>query len=293
MDQYNFKDKEDTSELLFSASNLSVLKAMAMLFAWFSSFPGISKEAFSKLLYLLSNFLLPTPNQLPSNYQKAHAIIKEYLVPVEVYDCCVNDCVLFRTCSSGNYKSMTVCPVCGEDRYKPCTKVARKKFKYIPLAPHFRRLFKNKEMAKLIQSHQKKFKAMVISDLHQSPSWNLNYSENGLFKGDPRGLSLALCTDGMNPFAKEKVTYSMWPINLNLPQRLRITAGLMLLAGIIPGRNEPKNLDPYLQLVVDELQSINGSEIYDSYRCELFKLKATITLYVLDYPGQKVIKIGS
>ena len=154
-------------------------------------------------------------------------------------------------------------------------------------------------MAKLIQSHQKKSKATVISDLHQSPSWKLNYSENGLFTGDPRGLSLALCTDGMNPFAKEKVIYSMWPINLcllNLPQRLRITAGLMLLAGIIPGRNEPKNLDPYLQLVVDELQSINGSEIYDSYRCELFKLKATITLCVLDYPGQnkvfKVIKIN-
>ena len=101
-----------------------------------------------------------------------------------------------------------------------------------------------------------------------------------------------MCTEGMNPFAKEKVTYSIWPINLcllNFPHRFRITTGSMLLAGILPGRNEPKNLDPYLQLLVEELESINGSEIYDSHRCEQFQLKASITQCILDYPGQNKV----
>ena len=184
MDEYDFKNdlgEQDTSEQLYLASSLSVVQALAMLFAWFSTFPGISKEAFNKLLYLLNNFLLPKPNLLPSSYQKAYAMIKRSLVPVNVYDCCVNDCALFRPCASGNYETMTVCPVCGENGYKPFTTIPRKQFKYIPLAPRIRRLLKNKEMSKLIQSHSNESENRFISDLHQSPSWKLNYSENGLF----------------------------------------------------------------------------------------------------------------
>lgn len=64
----------------------------------------------------------------------------------------------------------------------------------------------------------------------------------GIFGGDHRGVSLALCTDGVNPFAHNQVVYSMWPIMLtllNLPQRLRNLFANILLVGIVP-RNERK-----------------------------------------------------
>ena len=78
-----------------------------------------------------------------------------------------------------------------------------------------------------------------------------------MFHGDGRGLSLALCTDGTNPYSKEKNAYSMWPIMvsfLNLPSNLRRIAGFLQLVGIIPGRSEPKNTDPYMQVLVDDLK---------------------------------------
>jgi hypothetical protein len=60
----------------------------------------------------------------------------------------------------------------------------------------------------------------------------------------------------------------------------------MFLIGIIPGKKEPHNMDPYLSILVDEL---NGSTFYDSYRGEHFSLKIDVLLHVLDYPGQNKV----
>ena len=96
-------------------------------------------------------------------------------------------------------------------------------------------------MSKLLQAHRETSSALLpaISDLHYSPAWTAQYSANGPFHGDPRALSLGFCVDGLNPFSKEKVSYSMWPITmtmLNLPHHVRNLAGSMLLVGIIPGK---------------------------------------------------------
>lgn len=109
----------------------------------------------------------------------------------------------------------------------------------------------------------------------------------GVFGGDPRGIALALCTDGVNPFAHNRVVYSMWPIMLtllNLPWKLFSN---ILLVGIVPGNEgkEAKSLDPFLEVLVDELLLISGSTLYDAYTGAPFKAKASILLHVLDYPG--------
>ena len=112
----------------------------------------------------------------------------------------------------------------------------------------------------------------------------------GVFGGDPRGVSLALCTDGVNPFAHNRVVYSMWPIMLtllNLPRRLRNLFTNILLVGIVP-RNEgkeAKTLDPFLEVMVDKLLQISSSTLYDAYAGAPFQAKVSILLHVLDYPG--------
>lgn len=285
---------EGIDEELYPSANVTLMQALAILFAWFSSFPGLSKEAFHRLLYLLHTFLLPAGNKLPPSYYKAHAMISKKIVPVEEYDCCVNDCVLFRNTTSVDYSNMTKCPKCGEDRYEPYSRIARKRFKYVPIQARLRRMFGNKTMSKHLQSHMhinatRDDVGTLMSDLHQSPAWISKYDDNGPFEGDPRGISLALCTDGMNPFSKENTTYSMWPITLtilNLPRHLRNLAGSMLLAGIIPGKSERKNIDPYIDVLLDELEQINGSDTYDGYHEANFQMKAELFLHVLDYPGQ-------
>ena len=84
-------------------------------------------------------------------------------------------------------------------------------------------------MVRLLQVHfQAASSSSVIDDIHQSPAWHSKYGKGGEFENDPRALSLAFCTDGLNPFAHENVSYSMWPITvsiLNLPSSIRMKFG--------------------------------------------------------------------
>lgn len=255
------------SENLYPSSNITVTKSLALLFSWFCSSPGTSKESFSRLLKVLNAFILPDGNSLPSSYADALSAIKQFVIPVEKHDCCINDCIIFRKCPEGNFNELSECPKCSEPRYQCNTKIARKVFKYLPLAPRLNRMFKNENLSRDLQSHLTSRNSSIrhISDIHQSQAWKSRYCSSGPFHGDPRGISLSVCTDGMNPFSKEKVVYSMWPIVvtiLNLPRRTRNLPGSILLVGIIPGSEEPRNMDPYLDMLVDEICLLNGSVFY-------------------------------
>ena len=78
--------EEDVDEKLHPSSDVTIMQALAILFAWFSAFPGLSKEAFDRLLYVLHTFLLPSGNKLPPSYRKAHAMVNKRIVPVDEYD---------------------------------------------------------------------------------------------------------------------------------------------------------------------------------------------------------------
>ena len=102
----------------------------------------------------------------------------------------------------------------------------------------------------------------------------------------------SLCLDGTNPFSKERSSYSMWPMTvalLNLPPRLRRLPGFLQLVGIIPGKSEPKKTDAYLDILVDEILSLQDSVVYDAYQRDNFNLKLSVMLNILDYPGQNKI----
>ena len=232
------------AEPLYSGSPITITATLAVLLSWFTSFPGISKQAFGHLLFLLHHFILPENNLLPSSYSDAADMIKHLLVPAKKYDCCVNDCIIYR----GIYSDSKRCPKCNENRYSNGT-TPRKVFKYLPLGPRIRRLFGNTSTSQLLQSHQDTTATRTVSDIHETDTWKKRYRIGGIINGDPRGLSLALCADGTNPFAKERSSYSMCPIVisiLNLPSHLRRLSGFLQLVGIIPGKFEPKNTDPYL-----------------------------------------------
>ena len=80
----------------------------------------------------------------------------------------------------------------------------------------------------------------------------------------------------------------MWPIMvcvLNLPRSVRNLFGNVMLAGIVPAQadgQEPKNVDPHLELVVDEILDLFGVTFFDSFRKVLFTFKVDLLNYVLD-----------
>ena len=73
---------------------------------------------------------------------------------------------------------------------------------------------------------------------------------------------------------------------LNFPLDIRAKTKSLLLVGIIPGQKEPKNLDPYLNILIDD---ISGHTLLHSFKDEHFTLKANILLHILDYPGQNKV----
>ena len=227
---------------LFEGSSLTVLQAHVKYFSWLCQHPSISKTALSSMLTMQKS-MLPPSNSLPASYEAALSAIEPYLVQPVVYDVCRNDCVIYRN----EHASLSACPKCGSGRYiTDQSKFAVRRFTYLPLKPRLQRLFDNHNMAQILQSH-----CVVdddtIYDIHQSVAWRKAYSREGIFKEDPRGVLLALCTDGVNPFAHNKVSYLMWPIMLtllNLPRNLRNKYASIMLVGIVPSNRaqEPHSL---------------------------------------------------
>lgn len=274
---------------LYSGANVSVLSVVSILLSWFASYPGLSKQSFSHLLHLLNKVVLPSDNILPSSYTAAYSLIQHLVVNPTDYHACINDCVLFRN----ELKDSLQCPICGSNRYEKDSQTPCKRFKYLPMLPRVKQMFASSRVSQLLQSHS----SILLTgesgfDIHHTDVWKSWYSVDGYFAGDARSLSFALCTDGLNPYAKEKSQYSMWPIMLNVlnyPAAIRSKAESLMLVGIIPGPKEPKNIDPYLEVFIDDLNDLSQNSVFDAYKNEYFTPRANIILHVLDYPGQNKV----
>ena len=69
---------------------------------------------------------------------------------------------------------------------------------------------------------------------------------------------------------------------------MRYLFGNVMLAGIVPAQadgQEPKNVDPYLELVVVEILDLSGVTFFDAFKEAPFTFKVDLLNYVLDYPG--------
>lgn len=286
---------ESFGEKLYPGASITKMQAIAILTNWFSLHPGISKSAFNRLLNILHTHILPPGNTLPSGYNEAHKALEDFLAPTVEYHCCINDCVVFRDSETEKLAESKQCPKCFEPRYKEGS-IPRKRFFHLPLESRLKRMFSQEFTARLFQEHLNENDVLAsahsVSTIHNTDTWKEWYSDQGIHKGDRKALSLGICSDGLNPFAKEKSTYSMWPIvifPLNFPSSIRRVSSSMFLVGIIPGPKEMKNIDPYMSIVAEDIKGLNGMEVYDAKEKCTFKLKATVCLHVLDYPGQSKV----
>ena len=105
-------------------------------------------------------------------------------------------------------------------------------------------------------------------------------------------MTFALCMNGLNPFPREKSTYSMCPIFLvllNLPHHIRMLSASAMLVRLIAGPKEPKTSNAYLDRLVDDINHLNTLRVYDGYKDECLSFKAYIVLNVFDYKGQNKV----
>ncbi len=120
--------------------------------------------------------------------------------------------------------------------------------------------------------------------------------QKGLFH-DPRDLGLTFNTDRVLLFCA-KVNFDSWPILLqllNLPLDQRALLENLLLVGHIPGPNEPKELNSFLNPLVEEFEILQSgiSGVYDGYKREKFTLQIHICVSVADSCDREKVMMTS
>lgn len=200
------------SEPLYYGASTTVLQALVHYFKWLSEHPGVSRDALSEMLHM-QHKILPTGNLLPDSYRAAMRVAEPHLIKPEVIHVCPKDCILFR----GQFAQLSECPICHSKRYIDQTCIPVRKFIYLPIGPRLIRLFGTASLAGLMYSSADSGEQKdEVHDVQESPAWQRAYGPGGSFAGNKRGISLALCTDGVNRYAHNRVSYSMWPIMLTV-----------------------------------------------------------------------------
>ena len=112
-------------------------------------------------------------------------------------------------------------------------------------------------------------------------------------KYEVHNLWLNITIDGVNPYSQIDNTYTIWNvvvINNNIPPWLSIKNEHLMLDLIVLGRRQVKNMDVYLQPLIDQLKELwEGIHVYDVSRPistkRIFTLYGMCTYTTHDYLG--------
>jgi hypothetical protein len=100
-------------------------------------------------------------------------------------------------------------------------------------------------------------------------------------------VALGLSTDGFCPFKRRQ--HSAWPLiifNYNLPPEIRVWTEHIICLGVIPGPKAVKDLDSFLEPLIDELLKLaKGVPVFDAVANEMFNFRAHLLKAFGDMPA--------
>src|SRR5664279_640408 len=163
---------------------------------------------------------------------------------------------------------------------------------YAPIIPRLKRLFQNKEHAKLLRWHKEdRKKDAMLRHPADGSQWRKIEREFPNFAGDARNLRFGLSTDGMNPFGEQSCSHSTWPLTLciyNLPPWLCMKRKFIMMPVLIQGPKQPGNdIDVYLRPLVEELLQLwneKGVHVWDEDKQKEFDLRALLFVTINNWP---------
>ncbi len=192
--------------------------------------------------------------------------IKKYLkditglVPV-FYDMCENSCI----CYTGQYETYQNCPICESTRLDIRGK-AKKIMPYLSIKDRLQIQFNDGNRAKeLLYRHEyiinKHNDNDDLDDIFDGKIYKELVEEN-LFN-DKRDIAFTASCDGYQIF-KQK-TDDCWlflMINNNLDPSLRVKKENLMIPFLIPGPNQPKDFNTFLQPFIDEMKELESKYFY-------------------------------
>lgn len=179
----------------------------------------------------------------------------------------------------------------GKSKLVPC-----KTFLYHSVIAGIGRLLQNEHFLSSCELWRRRnIPSGIYCDIYDGKVWQDFQHVNGIpFLADAGSLNLCLTlnVDWFNPY--EETQYSVGAIYLvvqNLPRSERFKVSNIILVGLIPGPKEPKSINPYLDLLVDDLhQLFHGVNIpYRNTACNEIKVRALLTCIVSDLPATRKV----
>ena len=175
----------------------------------------------------------------------------------------------------------------------PRKRVPAKVMWYAPIIPRLKRLFQNKEHAKLLRWHKEdRKKDVMLRHPADGSQWRKIDREFKTFADDARNLRFGLSTDGFNPFGEQSSSHSTWPVTLciyNLPPWLCMKRKFIMMPVLIQGPRQPGNdIDVYLRPLVEELLQLwreEGVPVWDEHEQKEFNLRGLLFVTINDWPA--------
>jgi hypothetical protein len=158
---------------------------------------------------------------------------------------------------------------------RPRKRIPAKVIWYAPIIPCLKRLFRNKEHAKLLRWHKedRKVDNMLRHPADGSQWRSIDREFLKVCKRHKKNLRFALSTDGINPFREQSSSHSTWPVTrciYNLPPWLCMKRKFIMMLVLIEGPKQPGNdIDVYLRPLVEELLELWSNtdvHVWDEYK---------------------------
>nr|GEV82066.1 hypothetical protein [Tanacetum cinerariifolium] len=291
--------EEGKQELFPGCKTFSKLSFVIRLLLY-KTLHGLSNVAFVDLLKLLKEAILEV--NIPANFTQAKSIVRDLGLDYEKIPTCPNNCMLYWD----TYKDVDTCHICNASKWKETkdnqgntngepsensSKVPAKVVWHFPLKPMLQRLYMCSETAKHMTWYEKERpKDGNLRHPADGQSWKEFDSRYDDFAKEPRNVRLGSSSDGFNPFRTMSISHSTWLVvlvNYNLPLWMSMKPKYFMLSLLIPGLESPgNNIDVYLQPLIKELNDLwnDGLETYDKFKDETFKMYATLTWTISDFP---------
>lgn len=131
----------------------------------------------------------------------------------------------------------------------------------------------------------------MLGDIYDGRVWKEFSDFQGKpFLSKPHSLVFSLNVDWFQPF--KHVTDSVGAIYLsilNLPRNLRYKQENVILCGIIPGPKEPKDLNAYLQPLIQELLLLWEGIVFDISPYDQIQVRAALLCITSDLPATRKV----
>ena len=173
--------------------------------------------------------------------------------------------------------------------------VPYKTFIYHSIIAGIEKLMQNKQFMDYCSLWRKRnVPSSLYCDIYDGKVWQDFLHVNGtafLMDASSFSLCFTLNIDWFKPY--EETQYSVGAIYLviqNLPRSGRFKTSNIILVGLIPGPKEPRSVNPYLDLLVDDLRKLShGVDISIPSMSDKVRVRAALTCGVCDLPAARKV----